>query len=50
MDQDEGDLAAAYQSTLDLCVQPQLDDAKDAEPIRIRSVALCCISTGIIYG
>jgi len=48
MDGDEFDLIDAYKATLDECVTPRLLDRKPNEALpQIRSVALCCISTGI---
>lgn len=48
-DGDERALCSAYRSALDLAIRPVLIDATPRETMVIRSLALCCISTGI-YG
>lgn len=49
MNEDPKALVAAYQSAYDTAVNPFLLDQKHGEEISIRSLAMCCISTGI-YG
>lgn len=51
MDGDRQDLANAYKSTYDMMIHPTLLDMKPSEPSppSIRTLAICCISTGI-YG
>jgi len=46
-DGNQAHLEGAYRATLDECVQPRLLDVQPDETVQIRSVALCCISTGI---
>lgn len=49
LDEDPDVLREAYIATLNQCVDPVQVDAEPGEEVSIRSVAFCCISTGI-YG
>ena len=49
MDGDVQDLINSYKSAYDVAVNPYLFDQKDNEQVSIRTIAMCCISTGI-YG